>query len=526
VLIIDFQNIKKTLVRIKRNKMLIDDIVAKIDEGGPRSYYSFETFILNLLKFHIESQDKPFSITSDPRGVGDATALEGFDEYGGKTLIEVKFNLDRMPPRHLIERILFRPSKLEQFQNFNNLIIISAKPIREKWIERFTSELSILELPVNVILLGPESINKIVNKHRKKANEIVKNLFSLRLESAVTKQKGDWKKEREDRIEQIKEYYSKGQFSLFLGAGVSSSAGMPDWTTLLNSLFVTYLTQEFDDEGAIKDEDIEEIVTRLNKVDEPSALMAARYLRKGMSKDKNELHDFTNAISKNLYKLRNKERSIDSELIKSLVDLCIPRRTGAKVKSVVTYNFDDLIERELDNKSIQSHSIYTDNETYDPDELPIYHVHGFLPEDSSKYDSLDQSTLVFSEEGYHQIYSDSYHWSNLVQLNNLREYHCLMVGLSMTDPNLRRLLDISGTNMEKAKHFAFIKRLSMDDFCYEKSKNGEDRKQVITNLKGAEKFLDRHHNLNEEIMKELGVSIIWYTDYDEIPTTIKEIKNY
>ncbi len=506
--------------------MLIDDIVAKIDEGGTRSYYSFETFILNLLKYHIETQNKKFSSIIHPRGIGDAVASEGFDDFKGKTLVEVKFNLDRTPPQFFLERVLKRPFNNEQFQDFNNLIIISAKPIRGKWRDRFDSELKLLNLPISVFLWGPEIINKIVSKHRKKANEIVNNLFSLRLESAVTKQKGDWKKERKERVEHVKEYYSKGQFSLFIGAGVSSTAGMPDWNTLLNSLFVTYLTQKFDDEGAIKDADIKEIVSRLNKVDEPSALMAARYLRKGLSNYKNDTNDFTNAITKNLYKLRNSSKDLDSDLIKALVALCIPRRTGAKVKSVIIYNFDDLIERELKNKSIQSHSIYTDNESYDPDELPVYHVHGFLPEDSSKYDSLEQSTLVFSEEGYHQIYLNAYHWSNLVQLNNLRENHCLMVGLSMTDPNLRRLLDISSTNMEKTKHFTFMKRLSLEEFCYNNDRIKKIKEQVIANLQGAEKFLDRHHNLNEEIMKELGVSIIWYTSYDEIPIIIKEIIDY
>jgi hypothetical protein len=64
---------------------------------------------------------------------------------------------------------------------------------------------------------------------------------------------------------------------------------MPDWNTLLNSLFVTYLTQEFDSDGEVVDSDISELVTRLNTVDEPSALMAARYLRKGLVKNSSEV---------------------------------------------------------------------------------------------------------------------------------------------------------------------------------------------------------------------------------------------
>ncbi len=202
----------------------------------------------------------------------------------------------------------------------------------------------------------------------------------------------------------------------------------------------------------------------------------------------------------------------------------MPRQTGARVKAVVTYNFDDLLERELETKSIRYHSIYTENELSDPDELPVYHVHGFLPEDKTKYTALEKSTLVFSEEGYHQIYSDSYHWSNLVQLYNLRENNCLMIGLSMTDPNLRRLLEISARNIEQPRHFAFMQRLTLDEFCHSKS-NEKEQNQVIDNIKAAEIFLNRHHKLNEELMKELGVIIIWFTSFDEIPLIINRVSN-
>jgi len=252
--------------------------------------------------------------------------------------------------------------------------------------------------------------------------------------------------------------------------------------------------------------------------------MAARYLRKGLSKTKEDIKDFTDAITKSLYKLRDALYPIDSELIKSIGSLCTPKMTGSKVKSVITYNFDDLIERQLKSRSLDFHSIYGDNETYDIEELPIYHVHGFIPEDNSHYERLEESTLVFSEEGYHQIYMESYHWSNLVQLNSLKENNCLMIGLSMSDPNLRRLLDIASRNTEKTRHFAFIQRISDNKFIYEEDEETKRENQMIANIEGAKEFLDKHHVLNEQIMKELGVAIIWYEDYNEIPILLNKIK--
>lgn len=504
--------------------MIIDDIIAGIGEGGPKSYYSFETFVQHLLKHHIESQEKKLLIATDSMKYGDAFAPNGFDQFFGPTLIEIKFNLARLPVRHFIERSIYRLLNEYTENNFENVLIISAKPISEKFLFRVEDELSRNNLPFKVTFWGPAELNRVASKNRKVVNKIANNLFSLRLSSAISKPIGDWKHEREEIVENLKSCYKKGQFSLILGAGVSSSAGMPDWNTLLNSLFVTYLTQEFDDDVAMGDKDIGDLVSRLNSIDEPSALMAARYLRKGLSKRDGEAKEFIEAVTKNLYKLRNNKFPIDSELIKSIASMCLPRRTGAKVKSVVTYNFDDLLERQLSNNAILHRCIYTDNESYDPDELPVYHVHGFLPEDRKAYDGLDNSTLVFSEEGYHQIYSDSYHWSNLVQLNSFRENNCLMVGLSMTDPNLRRLLDISSKNIERSKHFAFMKRLSSSEFCYE-TKNGKKSK-VIQNTDAADKFLERHHTLNEELMKELGVTIIWYETYDDIPKIIRVVTKH
>ncbi|WP_228269485.1 SIR2 family protein [Acinetobacter bereziniae] len=406
----------------------------------------------------------------------------------------------------------------------SDLIIVSAKSVPEKIRERILIRFEQESVPFKIHIWGPEEINKIASQHRAKVNEIANNLFALRLETAVSKPAIDWKSERDKIVITLRESYQKGQFSLFLGAGVSSSAGMPDWNTLLSSLFVTYLTQEFDRDVDVSDKDISELVNRLNVVDEPSALMAARYLRKGLVKSTTEAKDFKNAITKNLYKLRNSNFEINSRLIKSIACMCIPRRTGAKVRSIITYNFDDLLERQLTSNNILHSCIYSDRESYDPDELPVYHVHGFLPEERNKYEGLDNSTLVFSEEGYHQIYSDTYHWSNLVQLNSLRENNCLMVGFSMTDPNLRRLLDISARNIESSKHYVFMKRLTLQNFAYDNKQSSTS--PIIKNLEGAEKFLQRHHTLNEELMKELGVTIIWYEDYDDIPLIIEEVTRY
>jgi hypothetical protein len=54
-----------------------------------------------------------------------------------------------------------------------------------------------------------------------------------------------------------------------------------------------------------------------------------------------------------------------------------------------------------------------------------------------------ENQIVFSEDSYHDQFVDPFSWSNLTQLNKFTQNTCLFIGLSMTDPNLRRLLDVA-----------------------------------------------------------------------------------
>lgn len=503
--------------------MLIEEFLSSFDhQRGQRKVFSFETFALHLVKEHIESQHKKFSLLDHRFGsLGDAVAPNGFDDFEGRTLIEVKFSL--LPSRMLVDQLAYRLSKTREVQDVRNLLLIVYRPVDERAATMIVSQMQAVHADLRVVIWGTPKLKQLADLYPDRAQSIAGNLFSLGLETAVNTPTGNWESERDERLATLKAGFETGQFSLFLGAGVSASAGMPDWNTLLNSLFVNYLTNEFNHNSNISDADIKQIVNRLGEIDAPSALMAARYLRKGLAGEASDSSNFAETITKNLYKLRDKRRKFNSELVVSISTLCIPRRTGAKVDSVVTYNFDDLLERQLSASSIQLRSIYSESDAHDPDELPIYHVHGFLPETSDNYEGLDKSTLVFSEEGYHQIYGDAYHWSNLVQLSKLRANTCLMIGLSMTDPNLRRLLEISTRNNDTPRHFAFMQRINLERFVSETDLKTAKKKTLVKNKKAAQQFLDRHHSLNEQIMRELGVSVIWFKDFEEVPELLQKI---
>ncbi|MBA1236244.1 hypothetical protein G7Z98_17010 [Pseudomonas stutzeri] len=492
--------------------MNLASLEERLADYGSQGYFLLETFVLQILR--IEAETNGQVVLTDQRSPHlpmDAYAPKGLGEIKRPLSIEVTRTLS---PKKL-EMILKAHYSYRRSEEEGLLIVALRQMAKDSdYVKNLTQKAA-----GNLIIWGSNELELLIEKHSQAAIKLANNLFSLRLQMAVSRNPEDWKEKRDQVILEVSESYRSGRFSLVLGAGVSSSAGLPDWDTLLNSLFVSMLTDEDLSDKSSDNEHVASIVKRLRQIDGPSALMLARYIRKGLSAgSEKEQNEFIEAVTTRLYSLRNKQFSLSSQLIKEIASLCTPTRTGAKVRSVITYNFDDLMERELEARSLAIRSIFEEVELAAPEELPIYHVHGFLPENRTSYSNLDRSTLVFSEEGYHQIYSEAYHWSNLVQLASLKETTCLMVGLSLTDPNLRRLLEISAKSTDRPKHFAFMQRVSLDKFTKDEGKS-----VVRAPIGVSKRFLDRHHSLNEEVMRELGVNVIWYESYDEIPKILHSI---
>jgi hypothetical protein len=65
---------------------------------------------------------------------------------------------------------------------------------------------------------------------------------------------------------------------------------------------------------------------------------------------------------------------------------------------------------------------------------------------------------VFSEDEYHAEYSDPYKWSNMTQMSLLGRYPGLFVGLSLEDPNIRRLIDVTHRQYPENANYAILPR--------------------------------------------------------------------
>jgi hypothetical protein len=140
-----------------------------------------------------------------------------------------------------------------------------------------------------------------------------------------------------------------------------------------------------------------------------------------------------------------------SPTMRAISELCESPKRG--INAVITYNYDSLLEISLGEFPYKS--IYRKGQRHGK-KLPICHVHGYVPLDR-KVRGSKADDIVFTEDQYHRVSGDAYFWSNIVQIKNMSNSVGLMVGLSLEDRNMRRLLDAVGDSPVESKNYALLK---------------------------------------------------------------------
>ncbi|GAA0749705.1 SIR2 family protein [Clostridium sartagoforme] len=317
----------------------------------------------------------------------------------------------------------------------------------------------------------------------------------------------NWKELRKERINEIKNIYKKDELVLFLGAGISKDAGIGDWNDLMSDLLILMIMKELEQKNIkITSQEADFIIKQIKEVNNKSPLLQSAFIKATLG------DSFEESLANLLYKNISGDNG-NSKLLDSISKLCLKRKGGVGVKAIVTYNFDDLLEDNFDKYNIQYHSLYSELDYTTSDKLGIYHVHGFLPRHPSQYEKLYESLLVFSEDRYHSLYNDPYSWTNITQLNFLRENTTLMIGLSLTDPNLRRILSIANRKNKMKKHYAIMRR---KNFKY-------DSNDININNDILKKVNIINNDLHEKSFEQLGINIIWVEDYNDISNIIEDI---
>lgn len=402
-----------------------------------------------------------------PSGLGKIAFRGNMIELQGTIGIEVKERL----LFDTIERFYTRFKKYKKEDKIEWFVLIYKDSfINKQLINEITNKLIVEHF---FVLSLDDFLRLNIQDVKSQAQIDSSKLFSTVDESSYVN-KEIWKKA----------YYSfqQGNVVLFLGAGVSKSTNMPDWYELLKGMCAS---------NGWKPEDIEKLIQEYNGSD----IVLGRLIRLLLNLKSTD-SEYMRRIRDNLYSgntLKEESKLVDT--------LCKLIKTG-KVESIITYNYDDIMEYSLRKKGQKCYPVCGNNT---PENMfPIYHIHGYIPRDDK---SLNLSTPILSEETYHDIYADSYDWSNIEQLHAMNRRTCFFIGLSMRDPNLRRLLDISHRKSDgTCRHFLFLPK---GNFFEDRRKDDE--------------VLDAQMRM----FKELGLNVIWYDNnngnHEQLPIILEKI---
>jgi len=301
----------------------------------------------------------------------------------------------------------------------------------------------------------------------------------------------------EFQIKSLKDAYNDGNLTLFCGAGTSYDAGIPTWNTLLKSLLRAVYSENTD----VPDIDTK-LANLFQKRINVSPLILAQYLKTLLGKK------FISTVRDTLYQ----ECTDKSSIVDAIAELSRQKRNRKPLRSIITFNFDDLIEEKLLKEKIEFKTVFAEGERFKEEEIPIYHPHGFLPR---KKNLTNANDVVFSEDAYHSQFIDPYSWGNLVQLNHLNNSICLFTGISLTDPNMRRLLDVSMRKNGKGEknHYIIKKRYAIEDLYPETETVKVKDRKVIPVIESIE----------EQDANNLGFNVIWINSFKEIAPILFEI---
>jgi hypothetical protein len=351
---------------------------------------------------------------------------------------------------------------------------------------------------------------------------------------------------RDAYLGELREAYLHRGLVLYVGAGVSLSLGLPSWPELIRALSVTMMSRRVETAiDTLKTLTDEQKFQRLEKLqvqvekradsDKPILMMARAV--------KDELGDrLPLSISRTLYRpilrqlisrwhdenyLKHRRSSPRlrseslfrphrllpaSELLDAIVALCRAERDVQGVQAIVNYNYDDLLDEKLREQHVRCKTILSGRDVVPPGTLPCYHVHGLISSKdiATRKTARVQGNFVFSEDEYHAEYSDPYKWSNMTQMSLLGRYAGLFVGLSLEDPNIRRLIDVTHRQYPENVNYAILPRKNL----LNDQTDGNDA--VMRNLFEA---------VESSSFERIGVRVIWIDAFDDIPNLVGKICN-
>lgn len=332
-------------------------------------------------------------------------------------------------------------------------------------------------------------------------------------------------------LDKLRRAWKDRDLVIFLGAGVSIPHGIPNWNNLVMELvleetprfetfwpnyrtaLVDWLSKTFD-------------FTPINL----SGVFKYRIAEKRKRWSELDQRAYLDYVRKALYrKLVTPDAAHDT--LQWVTDLILRSNAQHGVRAVVTANFDNLLEQRLKaaRPDMPLAPVYNERRTGDPAAMRILHVHGYLPQDPHEIPDQD---IVFAEDEYNALTYTMFHWAQVELVNLMRTSTILFIGFSLSDPNVRRLLD--ATRADGVQHFVIKKTYEVDgpdrnfavqDINYRAMRNNqsEERKTDLQVEEAIDVALRQARKYDEEMLERLAVGVLWIKSYSEVQQVLDSI---
>lgn len=226
---------------------------------------------------------------------------------------------------------------------------------------------------------------------------------------------------RERCIEFLAEKLKMGTLFLFLGAGCSARAGLPNWLDLINRMREDVGLSAIDSDSNPSAEDLQRAA---DEVKERLGGDEGRYRQavKGcLYRDVQELPAAT---------------ILHDDLLGAVGAMVMGSKRGS-VHRVITTNFDSVLERFVSLYGFSTRPVYRQPELEGAEDVRIYHPHGFLSHPDIKLP--DSDFLIFDLESVNEMLGTQGHpWFELTR-HLLRSGVGLFIGMSVNSLRDRAL---------------------------------------------------------------------------------------
>jgi hypothetical protein len=311
------------------------------------------------------------------------------------------------------------------------------------------------------------------------------------------------------RWELLTKNYRNAGVALFLGAGVSTDCKLPDWQELICRVAEICW-------GGHARQTVHELlanglslpaVAGILKSELKTGAAFLKRLRTALYRDF-PFHEILKTPAKRRELVKFVHKNSTMRAVAAFCAVKISNNFGANplVHSVITSNVDAVLRTYARARYGEwlLRTIGSAKHNRRVGRIPTYYMHGFLHFDAAQTEDRKGVPCVFTEEEYFDFFNRPHSVFNYTFLYLLREFHCVFIGSSMQDQNIRRLLHYSVSERRGARndprrsglrHFALLRR------------------------SGSAK----NDNLSDLSLRLLGTRALWLDSYDEIPARLAEV---